>query len=147
MSIEDRLDVTDAVYRLGRMVDDRNWDGLRKLFTDPLYTDYTSLWGGEPETLAPDTLIDRWQQLTSGIEGTQHFIGGALVDVGGDEASAVANVIAVHRRTNPQGGPHWTVGGTYDMRLVRTGDGWAISAITLRVAWTDGNLGIMNVAS
>jgi len=70
-----------------------------------------------------------------------------LTDISGDTATATANVVATHRLTNPVGSPLWTVGGTYHVRLTRTGGRWAIEALTLKVAWTDGNPDIMTRAA
>jgi hypothetical protein len=148
MTVGDRQTVGDVLIRLGRLVDDRDWERLPGLFTDPVRVDYTSLWGGDPETLACDTLIGRWRRLLGGMEATQHFVGSAVVEPGGDpdELSAVANVIGVHRLANPTGGSLWTVGGTWGARLVRTAGSCAISSLALRVAWTDGNTNIVNLA-
>jgi hypothetical protein len=148
MTVADRQAVSDVLIRLGRLVDDREWERLTGLFTDQVWVDYTSLWGGNPETLDRNALIGQWRRMLSGMDATQHFIGNAVAELGGDaeELSAVANVIGVHRLANPTGGPLWTVAGTYEARLVRTADSWAISALTLRVAWIDGNTNIVNLA-
>lgn len=142
-------EIETVISRLLRMVDDRDWTGLPSVFTEQVQVDYTSLWGGEPETLHRDALIGRWRDLLSGLDATQHLGGNVLaeIDADGHGASAVSNVIGVHRLTNPTGGPLWTVGGTYHTRLFRTGDGWAISSLTLRVAWTEGNTNIMTLAA
>ncbi len=143
MTIEDRYQVETAISRLGRLVDDRDWDGLHGLLTDVVEVDYTSLWGGEPEKLAREVLIGRWRDLLGRLEATQHVITDILPEISGDTATAAANVVAVHRRTVPTGGPLWTVGGTYRVRLVRSGGTWRIESITLNAAWTDGNTAIM----
>jgi hypothetical protein len=142
MTIEDRYQVETAVSRLGRLVDDRDWDGLTGLLAETVEVDYTSLWGGEPEKVAREVLIGRWRDLLTKLDATQHVITNVLPEITGDTATVTANVVAVHRRTVSTGGPLWTVGGTYHIRLGR-GDAWRIESITLRAAWTDGNLAIM----
>lgn len=144
MDLADRAAITDTVTRFGWCLDRRDWDGLKALFTDVVYTDYTALWGGEPQEAGVDDLLatdkqGSWRRTMDGLESTQHLITNILVDVDGDTASVTANVVGVHRLTNPHGSPLWTVGGTYDLRLERTGDCWRIRAITQGITWVDGN--------
>jgi hypothetical protein len=150
--LADRAAVTDTVVRLGWYLDRRDWDGLRGLFTDRVHTDYTALWGGQPQEGSVDELLSTsaqgsWRRTMDGLEATQHLITNVLVDLGadgaGDEARATANVLGVHRLTNPHGSPLWTVGGTYDLRLVRAAGGWRIRAITQGLTWVDGNQQIL----
>ncbi len=146
--LSDRATITDLVVRMGWLLDRRDWDGLRGLFTDRVRTDYTALWGGRPQEGAVDELLGTsaqgsWRRTMDGLEATQHLITNVLVDVSGDEARATANVLGVHRLTNPHGSPLWTVGGTYDIGLVRTAGGWRIRAITQGLTWVDGNQQIL----
>lgn len=144
MDLADRAAITDLVSRFGWCLDRRDWDGLRSLFTEVVRTDYTALWGGEPQEASVDELLatDRqgsWRRTMDGLEATQHLITNILVTETGDGARATANVVGVHRLTNPHGSPLWTVGGTYDFRLVRTADGWRFRAITQGITWVEGN--------
>jgi len=144
----DRAEITDAVVRMGWLLDRRDWDGLRELFTERVYTDYTALWGGTPQEGAVDDLLSTsaqgsWRRTMDGLEATQHLITNVLVEVTGDEARATANVLGVHRLPNPHGSPLWTVGGTYDFGLARTVAGWRIRAITQGLSWVDGNQQIL----
>ena len=143
MTSEDRYQVETAISRLGRLVDDRDWDGLDGLLGDVVEVDYTSLWGGEPEKVARDVLIGRWRNLLGKLDATQHVFTNILPEISGDTATATANVVAVHRRAVPTGGHLWTVGGSYHIRLARSGGAWRIESITLKAAWTDGNIAIM----
>jgi hypothetical protein len=147
-ALADRQTITDTVVRMGWFLDRRDWDGLRDLFTERVYTDYTALWGGEPQEAGVDQLLSTaaqgsWRRTMDGLEATQHLITNVLVDLAGDEARARANVLAVHRLPNPHGSPLWTVGGTYDFRLVRTAAGWRIRAITHDLTWVEGNQQIL----
>ncbi|MCA1655291.1 MAG: nuclear transport factor 2 family protein [Pseudonocardiaceae bacterium] len=142
--LADRATITDTVTRMGWCLDRRDWDGLKALFTERVYTDYTALWGGEPQEASVDELLatdeqGSWRRTMDGLESTQHLITNILVDLEGDTARATANVVGVHRLTNPHGSPLWTVGGTYDFRLTRTGAGWRIRAITQGITWVEGN--------
>ncbi|MGH3758106.1 nuclear transport factor 2 family protein [Actinophytocola sp.] len=147
-ALSDRAEITDAVVRMGWYLDRRDWDGLRDLCTERVYTDYTALWGGQPREDPVDELLSTsaqgsWRRTMDGLEATQHLITNVLVDVDGDTARARANVLGVHRLANPHGSPLWTVGGTYDLGLVRTAAGWRIRAITQGLSWVEGNQQIL----
>jgi hypothetical protein len=111
-------------------VDDLDWETVRSSFTTEVEIDYTSLWGGEPETLTADQLIDRWRQLLPGFDATQHLIGPVAVTEADElTASCTMNVRGYHR----VGDATWMVAGRYVMRLERTdGSDWRIAALTLR---------------
>src|ERR687891_462811 len=78
-------------------VDDLDWDTVRASFTTEIATDYTSPWGGQPETLTADQLVVWWQRVAPGYDATQHLIGPVVVTVA-DELSAArtTNVRAYH---------------------------------------------------
>lgn len=142
--LADRLDITDTVVRMGWLLDRRDWDGLRDLFTESVYTDYTALWGGTPREATVEELLSTsaqgsWRATMDGLEATQHLITNVLVSVIGADATATANVLGVHRLANPHGSALWTVGGTYEFRLVRAAAGWRIRAITYGISWAEGN--------
>ena len=72
-------------------------------------------------------------------------MGNLSVRVRDDSATCAANVTATHVRTNASGGPHWTVGGRYDLELRRIAgtEDWRIAALTLTVRWASGNQAVM----
>jgi hypothetical protein len=148
--LADRAAVADTVTRMAWYLDRRDWDAMTGLFTDLVYTDYTSLWGGTTHEASVDDLLstDRqgsWRRTIGGLDATQHLITNILVDLDGDEARATANVVGHHRLANPHGSPLWTIGGTYDFRLVRT-DSWRIRAITMTITWAEGNQHVLSLA-
>lgn len=143
MSVEDSLTVRDTISRYGRCIDDRDWAGLVSILADRIRLDFTPLWGGEPEELAGTDLVARWREMSERLDATQHLITGVLPAIDGDEATAVANLVAVHRRVNLTGDSLWTVGGTYRFGLRRAAGRWAIESLALRVAWVDGNQAVI----
>jgi SnoaL-like domain len=139
--------IEETIIRMGWLIDRREWHELLGLFTDRVKIDYTSLFGGEPETITAEDLVSRWRTILDTLAATQHLIAGVLIDLRGDEAEATANVIGTHVLPNASGGPTWTVGGTYWFTLVRHNGCWRISTLTLDVAWVDGNQHILTLAA
>lgn len=139
----DEAEVIRVATQMGLLVDLRDWAGATALFADQVDVDYTSLNGGEPTTTTPADLVGGWRANLEHLDATQHLIAGHVVTLDGDRAGCVANVQGTHVLANATGGPHWVVGGRYDMGFVRTEDGWRIRALTLTVTWATGNQAIM----
>jgi hypothetical protein len=138
--MSDREEIVEVTGNLGLLVDARDWPAVRALFDDPVEVDYTSLNGGEPQTVSPADLVGGWADMLERLEATQHLIANQLVVVDGDAARAAANVTGTHVGS---GGSLWVVGGRYDFALRRSPGGWRIAALTLTVAWETGDRGIL----
>jgi hypothetical protein len=124
--------VSNGVMRAGRPVD----------------TDYTSLFGGEPQNQRGDDLIAGWRAALATVS-TQHLLGPIDVTVAGGGASATAecHVRAWHHAKGAPGGDEWVVGGHYLFGLARTGERWTITATTLEVLQQSGNLELLAQAA
>ncbi|HET9986703.1 MAG TPA: nuclear transport factor 2 family protein [Longimicrobiales bacterium] len=132
----DRLDVCETFTRMLHAIDAREWQEVRSAFADEVTTDYTQLFGGDVQTQRSDGLIAGWRDFAAAFDATQHLTGPFVVGLADDTARAQCAVTARHRMGEAQ----WIVGGHYDVRLVRRGShGWAITAITLRVAFIEGD--------
>ena len=64
--MSDREAIADITARLGLLTDARDWPAVRALFCDGVEVDYTSLNGGEPETVPPTDLVGGWRRCSSG---------------------------------------------------------------------------------
>lgn len=146
--MSDRLDITDLVTALLHAIDQRDWSRVRSCFGDTVAVDYTSLFGGEPETLTADALIARWRALLPGFDSTQHISGPVLVsDRDSDTADARTAIRGYHYAAEAPGGPLWMVAGHYQIRLCKTAGIWAIDALTLETAYQEGNSSLPAFAS
>jgi hypothetical protein len=75
----------DVLPRMLHAIDALDWPAVRAAFAEQVRVDYTSLSGGEPETLPADDLVARWQGLLPGFDATQHMTGPVvLTDDDGD---------------------------------------------------------------
>ena len=134
----------DVLTRMLHAADALDWGTVRGVLADEVLADYTSLAGGEPETLAATDLIARWQGLLPGFDATQHLTGPVLLTAdGGPGVCADTHVVAWHRIAGTDGGATWAVHGHYTARVV---DG-RITELTLTVFFTDGNLDLPRLAT
>jgi hypothetical protein len=144
---EDRLAILELTARLGLLVDARDWNALEGLFTNPVYSDRTSLFGGEPQTSTPAELAGGLRYALGGLDATHHLITCQSISLDGDEATSAANMQGTHVLANASGGPQWVVGGRHDYQLKRTVDGWRIAGITFTLQWASGNEHILILAA
>jgi SnoaL-like domain len=123
--------VTDAgvLTRMLHAIDRLDWTTVRDSFTDTVYTDYTSLWGGAPGTAAIDELVGQWQEFVQGFGATQHLTG--PLSVSGDRVDT--HVTAHHWRSGT--GNAWVVHGHYIARIA----GRKISELTLQTFHASGD--------
>jgi hypothetical protein len=120
------MSTTDAIVRFFHAIDDRDWAAVRSGLTDELVTDYSSLFGGGPERVTADALVEQWQGFLPKFDGTQHFIGPIVIT--GDVADC--NVRGYHRH----GGQTWMVAGRYRLTLA----GSRVAGIVLRTTYEEG---------
>jgi len=128
-------DPAAVLTRLLHAIDDVDWDGVRACLADRVRTDYSELFGGEPETLPADELVERWKGLVPGFDATQHMTGPCLVDERDGEVVVQTHVRGYH----VLGDAVWAVHGHYEVPLERTPDGWRIAGISLRVFYQEGD--------
>jgi hypothetical protein len=146
-TLRDRLEIMELTSHLLLLIDAREWAAAERLFTDRVDVDYTSLNGGQPQTLTPAELVGGWRRTLEHLEATQHLQGNHVISLDDDQATCATNVQGTHVLPNATGAPTWTVGGRYDFRLNRTPSGWRISAMKLTVKWATGNQQIMQPAA
>lgn len=141
LNLTSHLEIANLIAALAIHVDALRWDELLLLFAPEVRVDYTSLFGGDAQTLRAEELIGQWQQLLPGFTRTTHVIGTPLIVANGDEARASAPVIAVHLLEDSLGvQDQWIAGGCYEFQSRRTNGPWRIASLTLARAWSRGNL-------
>jgi SnoaL-like domain len=102
---EDRPAILDLIARLGLLTDARDWNALEQLFTDPIYSDRTSLFGGEPQTNTPAELAGGLQYVLGKLDRTHHLISCEVINLDGDEATGAANMQARTCSPTPPAAP------------------------------------------
>lgn len=117
----------------------KQWDLLQEVFAARVWVDYTGLVGGEPGAVAATDLVAGRRANLGHLSATQHLLGNQTAHVEGARATVTADFQAAHRDGPLAGGRLYTLGGRYDYRLVRTGRGRRIGAVTMVPAWEHGD--------
>lgn len=146
---DDKLAVSETVYRYAEGIDTRDFALYRSVFADEVRTDFSSYSGGEPAAMSGDRWVANLVPLFTGLAATQHSMTNPLPDVRGDDATCRMYVQA-HHVYEPLDPTSWfTIGGYYDDTLVRSADGpagWLLTGVTLTVLWRRGDPAIMAAA-
>lgn len=140
-----KQEIQECIAAMLGAIDRLDWPGVRAAFAPRVAVDYTSLFGGEAETLAADVLLERWKGLLPGFDATQHLIGPVIVSAG-DVASAETAVRGYHYLADAAGGPVWMAAGRYRFAMERRDGAWSIAGITLDLAYQEGNVGLPAIA-
>jgi hypothetical protein len=128
----DRGAITDLVSRLGRWLDEKQFDDaqvLASLFTPDIVLETP---GGRSAGLAAAVEQARRRHTE---ERTQHVHTNVLIDLNGDMATVEANLIVtfVPRAAAPD--IISQVGTRYSFNVIRTREGWRFSSIRDRLIW------------
>jgi 3-phenylpropionate/cinnamic acid dioxygenase small subunit len=129
--LADRFDIERLISSLGRLLDERDFDGLRALFTEDAIVTTP---GGT--ATGHDALVDQARRRHSDDAGIQHVITNLLVDRDGDAATVRANLLVSFARTGPADPAPFLLGEVYRFDLRRAPDGWRIAALSSAPTWT-----------
>jgi SnoaL-like domain len=146
--MDDWNKIADRIGALAVHIDARRWDDLLELFAPEVLADWTSLFGGEPQSLKGEQLIANWRQLLPGFTRTTHLVGPPTIVVTGESAQASASVVAWHFIKEPglEGNDLWLAGGCYEIAFAKRDGVWRINAMTLARAWAEGNQDLPRLA-
>jgi hypothetical protein len=103
--------VIQLVSSIPLAVDLANYDLAEAAFAPSIVVDYTSLWGGTPNTMTPSELMAGWRGIVPGFDATFHELAQVRATITGNTAIATANVDGRHwigeRLWRPIGHYHW----------------------------------------
>ncbi|RSN64789.1 nuclear transport factor 2 family protein [Actinomadura sp. WAC 06369] len=129
MDAHDRIELTDLVTRLGRWLDGATFDDPARFFTADAEA-HTA--GGAAR--GRDALVR--QARRNHTVPTQHFITDHRFEPDSDRVRVTANLLAVFAGAD---GPR-LLGERYDLRAVRTADGWRITRVQADPIWEAANV-------
>ena len=129
----DERSIIATIDAVGFFADRGDWDRVAAQFHPGGVTlDYRSHasasagTGSEPARQSPRSAVEAWQTVLPGYDHTQHAISNHQVEMGGDAATVLSTIHAMH----VLGGDSWVFLGDYEHRLVRTDEGWRIVRMT-----------------
>ncbi|MEC3919923.1 nuclear transport factor 2 family protein [Nocardia sp. CDC160] len=136
--LADKFEITELVSRLGRALDEGDWEELAELYT----LDASARTPGGLAT-GREALVTQARRNHSPDRHIQHVISGVLITLDGDTARVRANLLAVFAwdpAQDPTLGsrPQLTLGEIYRFEAVRTPGGWRFSRVESSPVWSVG---------
>lgn len=131
----DREQITNVLVRYATGIDTLDWPLFRTCFTDDVHADYgdVGIWNDI------DGITEFMATSHKDMKSTKHMMSNFVIEVDGDDASAVTYVHAVFVATE-EPLVWFDAVGQYVDRLVRTAGGWRIrerKSILTRVLSSD----------
>ena len=125
--MSDRFEIQDLVFRYAQLVDARDIDGLRAVFTEDAHIDYSAMGGSVGN-------VDQTLEFLSGalvpqlFPNTQHLNANIQITVKSDTASGRVMCFNPMEVALPEGGTQTMLLGLWYLDAYRrTADGWKIS--------------------
>lgn len=130
----DQRAIVDHTIAYCWAIDTRDWEALRGIFARDVHAEL-----GRTVHHDVEGVIERCRTTLDPLDASQHSVSNHQVTVDGDRATCRCYFRAQHVRSSTPGGANYMIGGVYDDRLERVGDGWRITHRVLTVSWTEGN--------
>ena len=121
-ALQDRIDITDVLYRYSSAIDPFDNEGVRSVLADDVWAQYGNL---EPVSGA-DSLAEWIAGATSTITWQHHLLSVYHVEVDGDVATALSYLTS-YQGFDAEPNVAKTLVARYHDELRRTSEGWKIS--------------------
>ncbi len=135
----DEAEIRRVVDGIDLATDAKDWALCRRLFTDEIYADFTSLAGGYPGRMPADDLVGAWTTNLYADKLSHHMRTNHRISVDGDEAEVFSKGYALNILDRDAGSDLWEVWGNYTHTLSRSSEGWKCSGMTFVVVHARGN--------
>jgi SnoaL-like protein len=131
-ALQDRLDITDTLYRYASCIDQKDIGGVRATFTDDLWAQY-----GNAEPMVGGDAVAGWiDDATRDCVWQHHLLSVYHVDIAGDRANALVYHTS-HRLFAADPDRVEVIVARYHNELRRTGEGWKIDRLVFEVLWAE----------
>ena len=137
---KDEAQIRSNIGGFAALADQGAFEYLGRLFAPELSVDYTSLFGGEPQTVSRKELMQQWAGFLPGFDATFHELGTMNVEIDQREAKATVDFTASHW-LGEEG--FWAISGQYEFSLVKAGDNWQINSVTLNAKGEEGSRDVL----
>jgi hypothetical protein len=129
-AIQDRIEITDVLYRYASTIDSFDLEGLRGTLDDEIVAQY-----GNAESLVGADAVAGWiAEMIEPVVWQHHLLSVYHVDVDGDDAKALVYHTS-HQLFESEPENAKLLVGRYRNELRRTPAGWRISKLELELLW------------
>ncbi len=129
-AVQDRIDITDVLYRYASTIDKFDLEGLRATLADDLWARY----GNADPVVGAEAVVAWIAEAIAPVVWQHHLLSVYHVEIDGDHATALVYHTS-HQvfRDEPESAK--VLVGRYHNELRREADGWRISKLVLELLW------------
>lgn len=139
--VSDKIELQELANKLFMYVDAQQWNKvMMEVFTEKVWFDMQSAGGGEPKLVAAKDICSLWKDRFTDLSAVHHQAGQYLIDVNLDEANLFAYAVAFHFKPSAKNGKTRTFVGSYDLKAIRTDQGWRLNQFKYNLKYVDGNV-------
>jgi SnoaL-like domain len=129
-TLQDRIDISDTLYRYASRIDARDGAGVRATLADDLWAQY-----GNADPMTGGDTVAKWiDEATRDCLWQHHLLSVYHVDVTGDRAEALVYHTSHQVFASDSETVHVLVGRYHD-ELTRASGGWKISRLVFEILW------------
>jgi ketosteroid isomerase-like protein len=129
-ALQDRMDITDVLYRYASTIDRFDAAGLRSVLADDVWAQY-----GNAEPVSGGDAVAGWiGEATANVVWQHHLLSVYHVEVEADRARALVYHTS-HQVFDDAPETAKLLVGRYHNELRRERDGWRISRLVLEILW------------
>ena len=129
-ALQDRMDITDVLYRYASTIDRFDLEGMRRVLADDLWAQY-----GNADPVVGGGAVAAWiGEAIASVVWQHHLLSVYHVEVDGDRASALVYHTS-HQVFEDDPDTAKLLVGRYHNELQREHDGWKISRLVLEILW------------
>jgi hypothetical protein len=129
-ALQDRMEITDVLYRYASTIDRFDHAGLRSVLADDVWAQY-----GNADPVVGGDAVAAWiGEATANVVWQHHLLSVYHVEVDGDRASALVYHTS-HQVFEDDPDTAKLLVGRYHNELRRDGDTWRISRLVLEILW------------
>jgi hypothetical protein len=146
----DRYEIADTLHRYAFGLDHGDADSLASAFTEDCLLDFTpagkKLGLDFPKLTGRDAIVKALLPLLGPLD-TSHTASNLQIEISNDSATLYAYVMSQHfmpREGSRPGSENALLMNRYDCELVRDGQKWRFTRVTIDNAWAQGNPEILN---
>jgi 3-phenylpropionate/cinnamic acid dioxygenase small subunit len=140
LSIEDRVEIEELLFRFMASFDEKDWDAMRACLADTIDCDYSSFRGTPRATITREEYVEQRKTALSLLK-TQHNLSNLSISATERNAEVRCNyaILRFHPDFDGAREKHFHSYGAYRFGVVGTLDGWRIASITQTLLMSDGN--------
>jgi ketosteroid isomerase-like protein len=129
-ALQDRVEITDVLYRYASTIDRFDQARLRSVLADDVWAQY-----GNADPVEGGDALQEWiLEMTATVIWQHHFLSVYSVEIDGDSAKALVYHTS-HQLFEDDPDNVKLLVGRYHNELRRDGDGWKISRLVLEILW------------